>query len=331
VQEQRDRLHRVEEKRSQRIDKSDSLLRRKEIMPYSLEKLLEHPSAYIVQDRENQEDMTRLAIQDEMVTIGMGGVLPELADPMSLRRVLDVGCGTGGWLMEVARTYPMIEFLVGADISSAMLSHTCAQAKAQFLDGRVQFKTMDALRMLQFSGASFDLVNQRFGATWLRQWEWKKILLEYHRVTRAGGIIRLTEANIPESNSPALTELHTLLLKAFHHSGRFFTATSDGITSELVQLMTQHAIENVQSQVHTLVFRAGTLACQHFCQDMKLGFRLFLPFLNSWTRVPSDYQQTYQRALKEMEQPDFVATWTLITAYGTKSLYGEPLLMRGLR
>src|SRR5215469_2417565 len=89
----------------------------------------EHPSAYFVQDRSNVEEMTRLSIQDKMLTTGMGGVLPELADPTNLRRVLDVGCGTGGWLMETARTYPTIEKLIGADISLKMLAYARNQAE----------------------------------------------------------------------------------------------------------------------------------------------------------------------------------------------------------
>ena len=64
----------------------------------------ESPSTYLVQDRSNLEEIKRLEIQDQMVTAGMGGVLPERADPTVLQRVLDVGCGTGGWLIETAQT-----------------------------------------------------------------------------------------------------------------------------------------------------------------------------------------------------------------------------------
>jgi SAM-dependent methyltransferase len=141
----------------------------------------EQSSTYFVQDRENQEEMTRLEIQDKMLTIGMGGVLPELADPTQLRRVLDVGCGTGGWLIETAKTYQSLEKLVGADISGKMLAYARAQADAESLGKRVQFREMDALRLLEFGDASFDLVNQRLGVGWLRTWDWKKILMEYQR------------------------------------------------------------------------------------------------------------------------------------------------------
>jgi ubiquinone/menaquinone biosynthesis C-methylase UbiE len=300
-------------------------------MSYPTEPPKEHPSAYFVEDRSSQDEMTRLEIQDRMLTTGMGGALPELVDPTQLSHVLDVGCGTGGWLMEVAKTYPTIERLVGADISSKMMEHARAQAKAQDLDERVQFKTMDALRILQFPASSFDLVNQRAGTSWLRTWEWKKILLEYQRVTRPGGIIRITDSNLKiETNSPALTKLNSIGLASWHNSGRFFTPNGNDLADEFVRLMAQHAVENVQVQFHPLTYRGGTVECQQFCDDMAIGFRLGLPFFQKWTRIPSDYQQICQQAVREMRQPDFVATWTWFTAWGTKPYYGEPLLMRGL-
>ena len=291
----------------------------------------EHPSTYIVQDRSNLDEMTRLEVQDRMITTGMGGTLPELADHSHLRRVLDVGCGTGDWLIETAKTYPTIEKLVGADISDKILEHAHSKAKAQELDGRVEFQTMDALRILEFPPASFDLVNQRLGASWLRTWEWTKLLLEYQRILRSGGIIRITEMNgLIENNSPALTQLIKISLETFYRSGRLFTPESDGLTGQLVRLMTQHSIKNIQTQVHTITLRAGTAEGQHFSEDMALGYRVALPFFQKWTRVPKNYHEIYEQALKDMQQPDFVATWTFLTVWGNKSNNGESMLMRGL-
>jgi len=292
----------------------------------------EQSSTYIVQDRDNQEEVTRLEVQDKMITIGMGGVLPEFSDPTALRRVLDVGCGTGGWLLETARTYPTIEKLVGADISDKILSYARAQALAQQLDGRVRFQTMDALRIIEFPPASFDLVNQRFGASWLRTWEWKKILLEYQRVSRPSGIVRITEGNVTcESNSEALTKLCQISLETSFRSGRLFTEKSDGIASELVRLMIQHGFEDVQSRLYTLIYRAGTREGQYFYEDMLHMFHVALPFFHKWTRVPNDYEEIYQQALREMQQPDFEATYELLTVWGACPKDGRVMLMRGLR
>jgi ubiquinone/menaquinone biosynthesis C-methylase UbiE len=300
-------------------------------MSHPIEPPREHPSTYIVQDRSNQEEMTRLEIQDKMLTAGQGGPLPELADHSRLRRVLDVGCGTGGWLIETARTYPAIERLFGGDISDTILAYARTQAENLGQGSRVQFQAMDALRVLEFSGSFFDLVNQRLGASWLRTWEWKKILLEYQRVLRPGGIVRITEMNgLIENNSPALTQLGKISLEAFYRSGRLFTPQSDGLTGQLVRLMTQHGFENIQTRVHTLVLRSGTSACQSFYEDVAIGYHVMLPFFQKWMRVPTNYQEIYEQAIKEMQQPDFVATWTLLTVWGTKPVNGQRLLMRGL-
>jgi ubiquinone/menaquinone biosynthesis C-methylase UbiE len=289
-------------------------------MSYLTEKLQEHPSTYIVQDRDNQDEMTRLQIQDKMLTTGMGGVLPELSDPNVLRRVLDVGCGTGGWLLETALTYPMIERLVGADISGKVLAYARKEAATQQLDHRVEFQTMDALRVLNFPSSSFDLVNQRLGASWLRTWEWPKILAEYRRVCRSSGIIRITEGNVViENNSPALTKLNSIALEAVYRSGRLFEAESDGLTGRLVHLMTRHGIHDVQTRVYTLVYQAGTNAHQCFYEDMVRFYHVGLPFLQKWVHVPGDYQEIYQQALEETQAADFVATWTFLTAWGTRS------------
>ncbi len=297
-----------------------------------MQSLRENSSTYFVQDRSNLEEMDRLDLQDKMLTSGMGEVLPELPDPTILRSVLDVGCGTGGWLMEIAKTYPMIERLVGADISSNVLAHARTQAESLGLGERVQFQPMDALRVLEFPAGSFDLVNQRFGSSWLRTWDWRKILLEYRRVCRPFGVIRITEPNVLiESNSPARQKLNTLFMEAFYRSGRLFTSSSDGLTTELAPLMMQHSIQDVQTHVHTLTFQAGTESSEYFYQDTAHFFHVILPFLQKWMRVKSDYQELCQQALKEMKEPSFVATWTLLTAWGVRPNDGQTIHMRGLR
>lgn len=153
----------------------------------------EHPSTYFVENRSRADDLARLQIQDQMLTEAMGGVLPEQADPTRLQRVLDVGCGTGGWLIEAARMYPSLSMLVGIDVSTCMVECARAQAAAHHLSDRVAFQVMDALRMLEFPDDFFDLVNQRSGVSFLRTWEWPKLLQEYQRVIRPGGVVRISE------------------------------------------------------------------------------------------------------------------------------------------
>src|SRR5260370_26305993 len=124
-----------------------------------------------------------LPSQDRMTTIMMGGVLAEQADPTVLRRVLDVACGTGGWIIEAAQTYPEMS-LVGIDINQHLIEYARAQAAAHHVDDRVKFHVMDVLSILDFPEASFDLVNLRFAISFVRTWDWPILLKQLLRIVR---------------------------------------------------------------------------------------------------------------------------------------------------
>ncbi|HLZ64231.1 MAG TPA: class I SAM-dependent methyltransferase [Ktedonosporobacter sp.] len=277
-------------------------------------------SAYFVQDRSNQEEMTRLQVQDHLLTALMGGVLPEQSDPSRFERMLDVGCGAGSWLIETAQAYPGIRTLIGVDSNLRMVEYAREQARLHQVGDRVEFHVMDALRMLEFPNAFFDLVNHRLGMGWVRQWEWPKLLSEYQRVSRRAGIIRLTESEFfVESSSPALLRLNQLCLHVLYQAGNVFTLQPDGLTSQLAPLLQQYAgIRDVQTHAHTVPYRAGTPEWQSFYEDVRLIFRTLVPFFRRWTKVPDDYEEIYQQMLTEMQQPDFVATWHLLTAWGSR-------------
>jgi len=271
----------------------------------------------MVHDRSNEEELTRLQIQDRMVTTGMGGVLPEQPNPGAFKRVLDIGCGTGGWLIETAKNYPSTSRLIGVDISKRMIDYAREQAEEQQVSDRVEFHVMDALLMLEFPTAYFDLVNQRFGLSYLRTWDWPKFLQECQRVCRRDGIIRVTESDtFLEPGSPAQTRLFEMTLDAFYRAGHFFLREKNGVTSQLAHLLHQHGIQDVQTRAYALAYQAGTPEGQRFYEDIKLAYRTIIPFFRKWTTMPDDYKEIYQQMLSEMQQPGFEATWRLLTAWG---------------
>jgi ubiquinone/menaquinone biosynthesis C-methylase UbiE len=281
----------------------------------------EKPSTYVVQNRSNREELTRLQIQDQLLTTGMGGVLQEQPDPLPFERILDVGCGTGGWLIETAKTYPSLSQLVGVDISGKMIEYARSQALAQGVGDRVEFRVMDALGRLEFSNHSFDLVNLRFGTSYLRTWDWSPLLSEFERITRPGGVIRITEADMIESTSPALTCLLTMMGDALQHAGHLFTPPGErGVSNDLVRLLARQGVCNIQTYVHTLVYRSGTPEGNAFFEDNKRVYRTVQPFIQKWSSLPDDYETIYEQMLDEMQRPDFLATWPVNTIWGATSL-----------
>jgi ubiquinone/menaquinone biosynthesis C-methylase UbiE len=282
----------------------------------------EHPSTYFVQDRESKEELERLRVFDDLLTAGMGGVLPEQTDPTVFRHVLDVGCGTGGWLIKLAKAHPTTcTRLVGVDVSLKFVEYARKEAEAARVSARVEFHATDALRMLEFPPGSFDLVNQRAASSWVRKWDWPKLLSEYWRVCRPGAVVRITEpAWIVESNSPALSSLYNLFLQAGYPAGHLFSREKDGVTSQLSHLLLQHGLQQVQTRASTVEYHADTLEGHHYVETIRLFFRTIVPFLRKWSRMPDNYEEIYQQMLSEIQQSDFVARWDLLTAWGNKPL-----------
>ena len=278
----------------------------------------ERPSTYFVQDRSNEEEITRLNLQDQLITTAMGGVLPEQAHTTRFQRVLDVGCGTGGWLIEMAKTCSACRQLVGIDVSKRMVEYAREQAYTARQD-HVEFHVMDALLLLSFPSGYFDLVNLRFGSSFLRAWEWSKLLMEMLRVCRPYGIVRLTEPAIPtQSSSPSYLLLCRLLQGALLGAGHYFEDTPTGITAHLAGLLHQYGGRHTQSKAHPLTFRASMPEGQICIDDIRYAFRTLRPFLTKWGCVPNDYDKLYQHACEELQEPDSYATWELLTAWAAK-------------
>src|SRR5690348_2149956 len=103
-----------------------------------------------------------------------------LAHCPSPGRVLDVGCGTGMLLRELARRLPGAATLTGIDAAAGMIS----QARAKAGDPRMTFVHGTAERM-PFDDQSFDLV---ISTTSFDHWADQRAgLAECHRVLARGG------------------------------------------------------------------------------------------------------------------------------------------------
>ena len=278
----------------------------------------ENQSTYVIYDKQQKNEILRLTEQDHVVTRGTGGVLAEQADPAAFHHILDVACGPGSWLMEVAQTYPTTS-LVGIDISQRMIEYARSQVEDKHLIDRVEFHVMDVLRPLAFPDASFDLVNLRLGVSFIRTWDWPNLFSELLRVTRPGGIIRITDSEIiTQSNSPSLTRLQEMGVCAFFRAGHLFAQESTGLIAHLEPLFIRYGMQQVQTKPHALQFQSGTAEGQAYCEDMWRGYQSLIPFLQKWGCYDPQYDTIYHQARHEMQQPDFRATWNLLTIWGKK-------------
>jgi ubiquinone/menaquinone biosynthesis C-methylase UbiE len=279
----------------------------------------QNENTYIL-DAESGTEMARLMMQDRLITKGMGGLFPERDDISSMHDILDIACGPGAWVLDVAYTYPKIE-VVGVDISRNMIEYARAQAWTQGLNN-THFQAMDVLKPLAFPDNSFDLVNARFLVGFMPATAWPRLIDECMRITRPGGVIRLTEFDEPgTTNSPAFEEWMAMTFRAIQMAG--LTSAPDGrnfgITPLLGRLLYEADCQDIDRKPHVVDFSAWTEEHETMYQNCVIAFKLVQPFLiKMGVTTQEEADQKYQQMLIEMMLKDFYALWYYLTVWGRK-------------
>ncbi|GCE08012.1 class I SAM-dependent methyltransferase [Dictyobacter aurantiacus] len=281
---------------------------------------MDRDDTYIT-DPDSGLEMTRLIEQDRLLTQGMGGVLPEFeALPPDVTHILDVGCGPGGWVLDIAYTYPGCE-VVGLDISEQMIHYAQARAKAEKRPNAI-FVQGNILQPLAFAAGEFDLVNIRLAATFILRDAWPSILLEIFRALRPGGIIRMTESD-KMSVSPAPT-LEKLLQRSYQMvSAMGYGFASDGsglgVASAMAALLAQAGFVEIQPFPHPIDFSASTELHKSQYDNFIVTFTTLLPLLlHRRVMTQTEFEATLNQVRIEMLRDDFQGTWHMLTTIARK-------------
>ena len=141
-------------------------------------------------------EVDRLDIQHYAFALAVGGhYLAPIPKP---RRVLDVGCGTGQWCLDVCAELPDTE-VVGLDLREIRRNN---RLNYRFVKGDVQH--------LPFGDATFGFVHQRLLIAAIPLTDWSQVVSELVRVTEPGGWVELAETPfMMEGEGDALKRLMT--------------------------------------------------------------------------------------------------------------------------
>ena len=275
-----------------------------------------------VTDPENTLEMTRLIEQDRIITKGLGGVFPEYDRlPEDVKHILDVGCGSGGWVLDVAYQYPECE-VVGLDVSTTLLNYARARADVQERKNAV-FVQGNVLKPLEFADGEFDLVNMRFATAFLLREAWLPVLQELFRILRPGGIMRITETdNMGVSTSPALEKMLSNVYQMLRIMGYGFSPDNKGycVTPVLKGLLLSAGFEDIKLFPHVIDFSFNAELYQNHYENYVASFSpATLYQISQHGNVTlQELEDTLNHLHVEMLQKDFQGLWYILTARGIK-------------
>ncbi len=274
-------------------------------------------------DTENPTEIARLINQDRLFSRITGELFSEQAnqDFTNIHYILDIGCGPGAWVLNVAHKYPHIE-VIGIDSNEKVVKYAQANARSQGLKNAF-FEIMDATQPLDFPQNVFDIINIRAIVGFIHTSVWPQLLQECMRIMRPGGIIRLTESDWGSSNSPACEKLIGILMRALSQTGLCFSTNghASGITVRLTDFLHEAGCCEVQKKVYLVDFSTGSQEYADIYQNCMVALRLLRPFLIATQQISEqDFEPLYQQALAEMLSDNFCNISYIVTAWGKKPL-----------
>jgi ubiquinone/menaquinone biosynthesis C-methylase UbiE len=278
----------------------------------------EQTAKYFI-DAENVAEMARLTKQARVLTAQFG-LAPPAIKLAKMQSALDIACGPGEWVFEVARQFPACQ-VTGVDISETMISYAGFSAREKEIPN-AHFRVMDALQPLNFPDASFDLIYARLIFPFMTPDAYARLLGECWRILRPGGVLCYVDMdNIGITTSPSFARYNHLLMQVMRSHGQCFSAEGDyaGITAVQPRLLAQAGFQEIQHDAHGLNFSYGTAEHPIMCDDFQTALKLLQPFLVfSAAATQEELDLLYERTMEEMRRDDFSGTLFLQRVWGKK-------------
>ncbi|MBE3559945.1 MAG: methyltransferase domain-containing protein [Ktedonobacteraceae bacterium] len=241
---------------------------------------------------KDEKEINRLDFQHYMLRYALrGNFLAPVDRPES---ILDVGCGTGRWMLEMAADFPQAN-IVGFDLNVPALDGSVIA-----FPSNCTFRQGNLLAGLPFSASSFDFVHQRLLAFALPVQHWPVIIQELVRVTRPGGWIELVEVDpLFKNQGPATRRMLDLIVQACGKRGIDLS-----IAHKLEALVKATGVIDVQSRVISIPVgdwggRLGTMAKA----DFYAGNKTIAPLVATATGATmEEYYRLADAWMQECEQ-----------------------------
>jgi ubiquinone/menaquinone biosynthesis C-methylase UbiE len=278
-------------------------------------------------------EVARLINLDHLLATAIEDILPGLpeTDLPGLHTVLDLGCGPGSWVLDVAFDHPECE-VAGVDSRQNMIEYAWVRARTQ-QRFNASFGVMDMTQPLDFSDNSFDLIHARFPAGVFHGDAWISLIAECMRILCPGGLLYLINIDSAiETNSPAFARFTTLLMQAKRLAGCYISSHEDALDTSLIfpQLLHRAGFQHIRCATQFVDVSAEATAWANFVRNTEMIYSQAQPLLlEAGLVTQEEMNQLYMRVLIELYMQDFEGRWPLFCVWGTKQGSSEQELSTG--
>jgi SAM-dependent methyltransferase len=277
--------------------------------------------SHYINDAESAGELSRLDHQAGLVTQAIGHLPHELRG-IPFKKILDLGCGSGRWALDMAYTYPRAE-IVGVDTSHLLVEYARARAKTMQRDN-VTFIQFDALtgNLDDLGKREYDLITLRFAVAWVQSPNWITLLKRCHELNAPGGYSVVTEGEGLYTNSPALARLYDIIVQGLGRGGYGLHSSERdlGMAANLGMALSTRGFAEVSVE-------GGAIDFSFYHQEANMAWRQSLQalitesstfFLNMRVTTAEEFAQLSTRVGREMFEEAFSGVGSLFTFYGMR-------------
>jgi ubiquinone/menaquinone biosynthesis C-methylase UbiE len=266
---------------------------------------------------ESGEEVARLLLLHRQLSELIGWIVPPLLDMSRLHTALDVGCGVGGWIFDMAWRHPRLG-IIGIDDQAYCIGQ--AQALVEGSNATAVLQNLDYLDEEMFRANMFDLIHLRFLAAKRTPLTYPQLLRSLSPFCRKDGWIVWTEMDYPATNSAACEHLSALIQHALQTAGQAFSSGhSLGILQCMGHWLRAADFCVMHNEAHAIELSAGTQAHRSFVQQAWVIAQRVRPWVLS-TGVTTEvaFDDVFSEMMREIRADRFCGIWYLRTVMGQK-------------
>ncbi|HEY7418601.1 MAG TPA: methyltransferase domain-containing protein [Ktedonobacteraceae bacterium] len=179
-------------------------------------------------------------------------LIPAPISMQGMRTVLDIGCGAGDWLIDLAHRYPSVQ-MYGLDINQETLKLARERSNYSHLTN-IQWRQIDSLQDVSLPDSYVDLIHLRRCHYWITPQRWRTFFAACARLLKPGGWIAVTNIEMTELSSSAFVALRRAqwrTLNKLHHC-MDPTANNYGSLPRLPRMLHESSFSRVGYELYAI-------------------------------------------------------------------------------